>query len=290
MRTGICSTDFETRPADRLFADIAEKGYECTQFSFSSVTECGFQPSGQIEIPAAVSDAAVDAIITASEKYNIPIAAVNGTFNMAHPDKEIRDRGIALFDNFASASRKLGSRFITLCSGTREKSNLWSYSPLNKNPDAWEDMADTVKRAVDIAEKYDMTLAIESEASNIIDTPEAARRIMDEVGSDKLKMILDCANLFHRGKAHPENVHDVMEHAFELFGNDIVIAHGKDIKEGDSIDFCGTGEGIVDFVYMAEMLDKWNFKGDMFLHGIYDESKMKSALKCWKDAEKAALR
>ena len=46
---------------------------------------------------------------------------------------------------------------------------------------------------------------------------------MDAVGSDKLKMILDCANLFHAGRAHPEFVRETLDAAFEAYGYDIVI-------------------------------------------------------------------
>jgi hypothetical protein len=87
---------------------------------------------------------------------------------------------------------------------------------------------------------------------------------MDEIGSDKLKMILDCANLFHAGTAYRENVQDVIAHAFDLFGDDIVIAHGKDIKEGSGIEFCGTGLGIVDFGFTAMMLEKYGYTGEEF--------------------------
>lgn len=285
LRCGVCTTDFKTRPADKLFRDVRSKGFESVQFSFVSASECGYEPDGQLEIPGEVPDSAINAILSASEKYGLPIAAVNGTFNMAHPDKEVRDEGIRRFSGFAAAVKRLGAPYISLCSGTRYRAQLWTYSPENRTADAWRDMADSMKRAVEIAERLDVTLAIETEASNVIDSPEAARRVMDEIGSAKLKMILDCANLFHRGTARPENVRPTIAHAFELFGGDIVIAHGKDIKAGDGIDFCGTGEGIVDFAYTASLLRKHNFSGDMFLHGIYDEDKMEDALKHWKNAE-----
>ena len=107
---------------------------------------------------------------------------------------------------------------------------------------------------------------------------------MDSIGSDKLKMILDCANLVHRGEAHPENVKSVITHAFEVYGKDIVIAHGKDIREGDGIDFCGTGEGIVDFRLTADLLRQYGYAGDMFLHGIYARDNMVKAREYWEAA------
>lgn len=286
MRTGICTTDFEhsTHPAytaETVFKKISAMGYACTQFAFSSIAETEFTPTGQIEIPEFIPSSALAAAEKASAKYSVPICVLNGTFNMAHPDEEVHEEGLKRLSRLMDAANALGCGMISLCSGSGNRDHLWRPSPENTKKSAWDRMFPTMVRAVEEAEKKNIVLAIESEASNVIQTPEAARRVMDEIGSDKLKMILDCANLFHAGTAHPENVCDTIEHAFDLFGEDIVIAHGKDIREGDGIEFCGTGLGIVDFAFTAMMLEKYGYTGDMFLHGIYDEEYMISAREYW---------
>lgn len=289
---GVCSTDYESAAhlpytADTLFAKMQAAGFAAVQFAFSSIAETAFTPSGQLEIPAAIPVSAVNAADRAAAKYGLPLRVINGTFNMAHPDAEVRREGIRRFAILLDAADALGVKFISLCSGSRNAEHLWSPSPENDSPEAWAAMYDTICRAVELAEAHGITLAIESEASNIISSPERARRIMDAVGSDKLKMILDCANLFHAGRAHPEFVRETLDAAFEAYGYDIVIAHGKDIREGDGIEFCGTGRGIVDFTYTAKLLEKWNFTGGMFLHGIYDESDMIRAREYWEAAVRA---
>ena len=292
MKTGICTTDFEVTGrlplfADHLFGRIAELGFSCVQFAFSSIAESEFTPTGRIEIPDRIPTAALDAAARNASRHALPIEVINGTFNMAHPDDDVRREGIKRFALLTEAAEVLGAKYISLCSGTRFAEHLWTYSPENHTAGAWDDMLDTIKRAVELAERRGIIFAIESEAANIIDTPENARRVMDEVGSDCHKMILDCANLFHIGRAHPEYVQETIAHAFDLFGDDIVIAHGKDIRESDGIDFCGTGRGIVDFPFTAQMLKKYGYAGDMFLHGIYDEADMPFALAHWKAAEAA---
>ncbi len=289
MRTGICTTDFEEKnaprmTADELFALIRQYGYTCTQFAFSSVAESEYTPDGAIEIPAAIAPETIAAVEKASAKHSLPVMVFNGTFNMAHPDEEIRHIGLNRLGILADAADALGVKMISLCSGTRNPGNLWGYSPENDSADAWDAMYGTMQRAAEIAEKHGITLAIESEASNVISTPERARKLMDSIGSDKIKMILDCANLFHAGEAHPENVKSVITHAFEVYGHDIVIAHGKDIREGDGIDFCGTGDGIVDFSLTADLLRQYGYEGDMFLHGIYEKADMVKAREHWEAA------
>ena len=136
----------------------------------------------------------------------------------------------------------------------------------------------SMQHACELAEKHGVTLAIETEAANIIDTPEKARRVMDEAGSSRLKMILDCANLFHAGDAHPENVRSTIDRAMNFFGRDIVLAHGKDIRESDGIDFCGAGFGIVNFRYMMDSLRCAGFSGGMMLHGAACEAEIPACL------------
>ncbi|MBQ3708164.1 MAG: sugar phosphate isomerase/epimerase [Clostridia bacterium] len=290
MKTGVCTTDFEKQPllsADQLFAKIRALGFECVQFAFSSVTESDFTPTGQLELPGTISDKTIAAVARASEKYDLPVGVINATFNMAHPDPAVREEGLARLAVHLNAAKALGCQILSLCTGSRNPDHLWRPSPENGTPAAWNAMFETVSRAARLAEKADVTLAVESEASNVIDTPAKARRLMDEVGSAKIKMILDAANLFHRGEAKPENARRTLDEAFAAYGADIVAAHGKDIRAGDGIDFCGTGLGIVDFGYMAALLRDSGYRGDMFLHGIYDEDDMPRALDTWKRASGA---
>ena len=274
MRIGLYSGDIKRANADVIFGKIAKFGFECVQFGFNDITETNFIKTGEFEIPDKIDGDVIALIKNCSEKYNVEIIACNATFNMAHPDSKIREEGIKRFDITLSAVQKLGCKIVSICSGTRNREHMWTYHPGNSSPEAWQDMADTLKKCVKIAEKYNMIIAIETEVATVIDTPEKAKKIMDEINSKNIKMIMDCANLFHAGEAKKENVKSIISHAFGIFGNALVLAHGKDIKESGGVKFCPTGEGIIDYNYFVELLNEYNYKGDMILHGIFDESKM----------------
>jgi sugar phosphate isomerase/epimerase len=278
MNIGIATTDFTTRGADALFGTIAAMGFASAQFAFASITESDFIPDGRIEIPPVIPPSLIAVIQKAAARHGITIPACNGTFNMSHPDAEVRHEGLRRFEGFAAAVRALGAGIVSLCSGTRNREHLWRFHPESQTAGAWEDMLDSMRRAVEIAERNGLTLAVETEYSNVVDTAAKARRMMDAVGSPRLKMVMDCANLFHPGQAHRDKVSGVLEDAFALIGKDAVIAHGKDIAASDGISFCPTGEGIVDFPLFALLLKQYGFAGDMILHGIYDEGKMPAGL------------
>lgn len=287
MKTGICSSDLQTAPAEVFFAKLESFGIETVQFHFGSVSECGYLPDNALEIPPDIDEGLVHLVRRCAERHHVAIKAVNGIFNMAHPDESVRREGLRRLEGLAQAVSGLGCGFITLCSGTRSTLSPWDGHPDNGCAQAWEDMMQTVSAAVRTAERFGLVLAVETEAGNIIDTPEKARLMMDTVGSPNLKMIMDCANLFHPGEARRENVREIMRHAFEIFGADVVIAHGKDIREGDGIAFCATGEGIIDYPYFVQLLRECGYSGDMFLHSIYDEAKLPGALRFLNEIEAA---
>ena len=293
MRTGILSGDFAPTNIDNLFAKIKNLGFASTQLAFASFTEIGYTPDGELEIPEKIDGGIIDRIRKSAENHGIDITANTGTFNMAHPDKRVRDEGIRRFEYNAEAVSNLGCKIISLCTGSRNKAHLWRSHPDNSTPEAWADMIDTLEKCVEIAEKYGIVLAAETEMANIINSPEKARRMMDEVNSPNLKMVMDCANLFPAGTAKKENVRGVIRSAFDVFGNDVVLAHGKDIKENLSdlsamsdIKFCATGEGIVDYEQFIGLLSRHNYKGDMILHGIFDEAKMPYAIEVIRKSSK----
>ena len=60
-----------------------------------------------------------------------------------------------------------------------------------------------------IASSYGLTLAIEPEVDNVVDSAVKARRLLDEMASPHLKVVIDPANLFHAGEL-PRMRYDVL--------------------------------------------------------------------------------
>jgi sugar phosphate isomerase/epimerase len=158
---------------------------------------------------------------------------------------------------------------ISLCTGTRCREHLWTFDPDTASDGAWNDMMEVARDLADIARRHGARLAVETEASNVVSTPERARRMIDELGGDVACAIMDCANLFHAGEARRERVAATIEHAFDVLGGDLALAHAKDILESDGLRFCAAGDGIVDFDLFLMLLAKYGYDGDMILHGAY---------------------
>jgi sugar phosphate isomerase/epimerase len=201
-----------------------------------------------------------------TQKRNINIAAVSGTYNMIHPDSEKRKSGEAGLRVLASACQKMGAPVITLCTGTRNTESMWKKHPENNAPSAWNDLLTSMEAALAIAEEYDLILAVEPEVSNVMDTAEKCRRLLDRMQSPRLKVVMDAANLFHAGAAAPMN--EVMDRAFDLLGHDIIIAHAKDLYDRGEPQFTPAGLGILDYDHYIGLLDSYDYNGALIIHGL----------------------
>lgn len=278
MRLGIYTGDFHAEPASALCARIAALGFEAIQLSFAAVAETGYQNEPQIEFPESVDGHVLALIRDEAARAGLAIAAINGTFNCAHADPAVRGAGIRRFCALADAARALGCAQISLCTGTRSDRSLWTVHQDNRTDEAWRDMRSTIEAIARIAEERRLTLLIETEASSVVNTPEKAARLLREVPSDALKMIIDCANLFGPGEAKPEAMRPAILRAFDAFGPAIRLAHGKDIYASEGIAFAPTGKGIVEFPFFFAQLETQRYAGDLILHGIFDETLMAEAV------------
>jgi sugar phosphate isomerase/epimerase len=262
MEIGFFSPEIEGDSVLSVFEQGSRLGFTQVQYSF--------QTSHGEEMPAQFFPDELDKIREASRQCHITIAAVNGTFNMIDPDKKRRMEYTGRFEKIAEACKLLDSKIVTLCTGSRHPESGWIYHPDSAGDDAWEDLMETTRRLIPIAEKYDIYLGVETEASNVVFTPERTRRYLDETGSDRLKVIMDCANLFPAGAASKENVQPVIRRAFDLLGKDIILAHGKDIHASDSVSFAAPGRGIVDYDFYFSLLRQYEYNKPLILHGIHD--------------------
>lgn len=268
-KLGVCTEEIVRDSVAGVFEAMRNLGLVSAQFTFETIC-------GQL-LPLEIKDEWTCEINDARKKTGIELASLNGTFNMISSGDELKN-GLIRFENVARASVPLEAKLITLCTGTRSPDGMWIYHKDNELPDAYRDLCVTMEKLLDMAHRYDVCLGIEIEASNVINTPEKAKQIINDMGSDHLKIILDGANLFHSGDAYKKNVHYVLSHAFDVVGDHVMIAHAKDIKETEGISFTSAGCGIIDFDYFANLLDEIGYKGDMLIHGTKSEAALDKAI------------
>ena len=263
-----------------------EENLDAVRSNGLGVVQYNLACAGLPSLPERIETHLAQQIGEAAAARRISIAAVSGTFNMIDPIRGRRDAGMHRLSQLASACALLGTKTITLCTGTRDPDDMWRGHPANSRPDAWADLLASMEQALVIAEEYDLWLAIEPETANVVDSPAKARRLLDELRSPRLKIIIDPANLFHVEDL--PNQRAVLDAAFDLLGSDIVLAHAKDVRAVDgTVHHVTAGRGVLDYRHYLTLLRQ--IPVPLIVHGLA-EAEVEGALAFLRGALAAAQR
>lgn len=256
MQIGIFAKTFPGTDPSAVLKAVADAGFAATQYNMA----CSGLPS----LPDAIDSGTAEAVRSAAADSGVAIAALSGTFNMIHPDPAIRADGIRRLGVLAPAARMMGTRLVTLCTGTRDPHDQWRAHPDNDTPEAWRDLLASMEAALMVAAAHDIDLGIEPELANVVSSADRARRLIDEIGSERIKIVFDAANLFER--ASPAEQRDTVSRALDRLADRIVIAHVKD-RDADG-GFAVAGQGVLDYRHYVSELRRIGFDGALIAHGL----------------------
>lgn len=256
MRLGIFAKTFPGTGPDTVLPAARAAGFDAVQYNMA----CSGLPS----MPDAVPDATARAVGAAARSAGVGIVALSATYNMIHPDPAQRLRGHAQLEVLAAAARAMGTRLVTLCTGTRDAEDQWRWHPDNDRPDAWRDLRASFDAAVAIADRHDVDLGIEPELANVVNSAERARRLIDEVGSPRLKIVLDPANLFETEPAAAQR--RIVSDAIDRLADRIAMGHAKDRTPDGG--FATAGSGVLDYPHYLAALKAAGFDGPLVTHGL----------------------
>lgn len=264
MDLGIFAKTFRRPDAQGTLEAVRALGLGCVQFNL----EC----AGLSSMPEDVPSSTLTAIAAASRDTGVRLAALSGTFNMAHPDPEVRRGGLLRLRVVTEAAAQLSIPLVTLCTGTRDRENMWRAHPDNRSHQAWADLLETMEGALGTAAQAGVSLAVEPEHANVVSDAGRARALLDALrAGDRLKVILDPANLWTADRPH----RDVLQEAFDLLGAELAIAHAKD--RGADGKTCALGRGVVDFDAYFGLLRSVGFIGPVIMHGFEEAEASESA-------------
>ncbi len=261
MHIGILTNTFDTTSLDDTVRAVQRHGITHVQLELPSV--------GLSSMPDHFDRTHAQRIGNAFAQIGVSIAAVSGTFNMIHPDTSYRAQGLRRLDVLAGACNALDAPAITLCTGTRDTASMWRWHADSYTDDAWRDLVVSMRAAARIGEAHGVTMAFEPEVNNSVDSAREARRLLDEIGSSRLKVVMDGANVFHTGEL--PRMREVLEETFALLGNDIALAHAKDLDHDGDAGQLPAGKGVLDYDLYVSLLRRAGFDGALVLHGLRED-------------------
>lgn len=188
----------------------------------------------------SITEAHIEKIRAALKETDMTVAVLGCYIEPSIADKEARMRSVETFKKNLHYAKLLGAPVV----GT--ETTHFPQADCASRQEAYGYLKDSVRRMAETAEREGVYVGVEPVAGQTLNTPELARQLLDEVGSDYVKIILDPANLL--SPATVDRQQDIFGRAIELLGADIAAVHIKNFTtQDDRQKMCALADGVVDF-------------------------------------------
>ena len=214
---GLCG-DFRTLTSEQI-ENI--KALEFTGLSFHF-------PSAEIpSVPPEACTRCVEMLETAE----LDLVQFGITYNecLFHPDSAVREAAIESVQRGMATATALNARHYLFRPGSLNPDGAWTSHRDNYLPESMERLIETLKPIAEHAEQHELTLVMETHAVSIMDSPETCRDIVEQVGSERLRIVMDFVNHFQTLRQVYDS-EDRLNHIFDVMGPVAPMAHIKDIS------------------------------------------------------------
>jgi sugar phosphate isomerase/epimerase len=215
MKVGVRAHDFGRLEVGELARRIKAAGFECVQLA----------PAKAIQNVEKFADITPRVLADISREFSaadVELTVLGCYIEPSVPDKDARLQNVKIFCDNLHHAKELGISVV----GTET-----THFPIDATPEERERvyllLKDSVLRMVEVAEKTGVNVGIEPVAEHTLNTPALTRRLLDEVQSDRLKIIFDPVNLLLPATFGDQQ--RIFAEAFDAFGEEIVALHVKDI-------------------------------------------------------------
>ena len=195
----------------------------------------------------AMSDDEIRGVRDRCERAGIEIGSSIGWYAergcFIHPDRAERDQGMKCLVRSIEIANTLGADAVLLHPGQLTAEATYR--------EAWDWMVGGMKEVAPFAEEKGVTVGIENVWNKFILSPREAGEIVDEVGSERIGIYLDTANMMFYG--YPE-------HWIRGLGKKIARVHFKDFVRKDRA-FVPLMDGDTDWATVVSDLRKVGYDG-----------------------------
>jgi len=245
MQLGIRLHDTKKLCFEERIADVSQLGFKCGHLALAKVID---------EFPTtdeALTPGLAMYLKNVFAKNNVDIAVLGCYLNLANPNPEklaqITHRYMAHI-RFASW---LGCGVVGTETGAPNET--YTHVPECHSEEALQTFITNLRPVVKYAEQMGVVMAIEPVWKHIVCNPKRARRVLDEINSPNLQIILDPVNLLDICNYQDQVA--IVDEAIELLGPDVAMVHLKDfVVEDGKLVSVGAGLGNMDYTSVIKFM------------------------------------
>ena len=173
---------------------------------------------------------------------------------LASADAKVRKEGLATIVRSLGYAKDMAAHCLGLSVIADEPCDPWAEK-------VWSRLVPTLGEVMMEAEQLGVDVSLHPGNRGPLDSPSQVRRMLDEVKSPRLKVMLDPVNMSNHRVCH--NFTDFLNYAFDQLGDSIIGAHAKDLSINHRhwvtrIDEVPPGTGLLDYEVYLQRLDQLN--------------------------------
>lgn len=237
MNIGIRLHDTKPGTLKERLAFAKAQGFTCAHVALSKVLD----DFAMEDAPGKLTDEYAAAVRKDFDESGLECAVLGCYLNLTDLNPERRARTQEIYKAHLRFAPKIGARVVG--SETFANPEMKLTEPAGQSEEAFRLFMDSLRPIVRCAEENGAVMAIEPVWNHVIATPERAARMLEEMPSDNLQIILDAVNLIA-----PENAgraDEIIRNAVSLLGDRVRILHMKDfvLTQEGKMDACACGTG-----------------------------------------------
>ncbi len=274
MQIGIRLHDTKELPIEERLALVHEMGFRCVHMALQKALPPDFPCTNEAMTPGLAMY-----LRRQLEKNELDCAVLGCYLNLATPNpKQLAETTRRYMTHIRFASW-LGAGVVGTETGAPNET--YTFVPESHGEEALRTFITNLRPVVDYAEKMGVVVAIEPVWRHIVYDAKRARRVLDEINSPNLQIILDAVNLLHPGNCRDHAA--VIQEAIDLLGEEIAVLHLKDFKLVDGeVRETGAGLGEMDYTPLIRFMKERK----PFIHATLEASKPEENVWCREFVEK----
>lgn len=242
MDVGVVSRSFPQLSNKEVAVLLAENGFKWTELCFSQTDSNYWVYNGRSDMSGLTNKKSQD-IINVYRDNGISVTSIGVFTNLMEPDHQELEKNLTYFERLMEIASINDVPYVaTECGFIPGKRGI--------NSDTYEtafgQFVETFKWLTRKADEYNVQLALEPCVLDIIPSAKRTADFIGQVGSDRLKVLLDPANLIANNSE---------EEMFEYLAPHIGYFHGKDRKVNDAKGRV-IGDGEIDWPKFIRLYDQ----------------------------------
>lgn len=251
MQLGIRLHDINTSlPASEQTMEVraakaAEEGFTCVHLAYSKVIK------GYTFDDTALTEGLGKYTKRVFEGNGLDVAVLGCYLNLAHPDPEkIKELQSRYFGHIRVASL-LGASVVGTETGAPNPE--YKMDANTHSEEALQTFIRNLAPVVECAEHYGVTMAIEPVWKHIVYNADRAKKVIDSIGSNNLRIIFDPVNILYPGNIDERE--SVFAHTIDTLADKIAVVHLKDyVPAGDDLKSIAAGTGEMDYTQILKFM------------------------------------